>query len=177
MKKKKLFLISLALAMLLAVFTSPAVIAAKQVPFSANGTISAISPGDVSPAGSSGRWVVAERELDGMLSGDINGEFTMTYKANVELETQAGTLKGTLEVGSYILKVNGKIKPLEFVGWHNPHIPLYKLTICGGWDMIKGQQGTGDYEAWVIFIPTPEGHVGYVVDSAIDLTGKWQLED
>jgi len=173
--KKKLFFISLALAVLLAVFISPAMIAAKQAPFSASGTISGISSGDVSPAGDSGRWVVAEREITGTLDGTISGEFIMTYKANVELQTQAGTLKGTLEVGSHILKVNGKVMPLEMVP--TPFGELPKLTIRGGWNMVKGQQGTGVFEAWVIFIPTPDGHVGHIVDSAINLTGKWQPQD
>ena len=153
----------------------PAVaLAAKPASFAASGTITYISPGTVFPAGESGRWRVVERELSGtFLSGDINGNFTMAYKANVELSTQAGNLHGTLEAGPCILKLNGKIQPLEIVP--TPlGIDLPKLTINGHWTFTDGARGQGDFEAWAIFIPTPEGHVGTIVASAFNLTGKWQ---
>lgn len=172
--KRGLVFISLALALVLATLMPGTALAAKPASFGASGIITYISPGTAVPAGESGRWVVVERELGGaFLSGDISGNFTMAYKANVELSTQAGNLHGTLETGSYILKMNGKIQPLEMVP--TPlGIDLPKLTINGRWTSIDGTQGQGNFEAWVIFIPTPEGHVGSIIASAFDLTGKWQ---
>ena len=151
-----------------------AALAAKPASFGASGTITYISPGTVTPSGKSGRWVVVERELGGtFLSGNIYGDFTMTYKANVELSTQAGNLNGTLEAGPHVLKVNGKIQPLEMVP--TPFgIDLPKLTIKGHWTFTDGVRGQGNFDAWVIFIPTPEGHVGIIVASALNLTGEWQ---
>ena len=182
--KRRLLFISLALAVLTTTSLGAAALAANSVPFSASGTVSTISDGDVFPAGESGRWVVAERELTGTLSGDINGDFTMTYKANVELETQVGRLHGTLEVGSYLLKVNGEIESCTQVGviywevapgyWMD--MPKLKLTLNGHFTFTKGAQGNGDFDAEVVFVPTLDGHVDTVFpdESAINMTGKWQ---
>lgn len=172
--KRGLLFISLALALVLTTLMPTAATAAKPVSFSTSGIITYISPGTVVSAGESGRWRVVERELSGaFLSGDINSNFTMDYKANIELSTQAGNLNGTLEAGPYILKLNGKIQPLEMVP--TPFgIDLPKLTINGRWTFTEGVQGQGNFDAWVIFIPTPEGHVGSIIASAFNLTGQWQ---
>lgn len=175
--KKRLFFISLVLALVMTTLMPVTVFAAKPADFSASGTITGISPGDVFPAGESGRWVVAERELTGTFPDgeDISGDFTLTYKANVELATQAGNLHGELAMndGSYVLKVNGKIEPLVFVGWFAPGIPLYQLTINGRWTFTDGARGQGDFSASATFVPTPDGHVAFIVASTFDLTGKW----
>jgi len=81
--KGKILLIGLALALSLILSMPTPAFAAKPVEFSASGTISSISTGYVLPAGNSGRWVVHERELCGTISGDINGDFVLSYKANV----------------------------------------------------------------------------------------------
>jgi len=183
MLRKRLLLMSLALALVLTALTPAVALAAKPVPLEANGTITSITPGDVFPAGESGRWRVVERDITGNLSGAISGDFTMTYKANVELATQAGNLHGTLEAGESVLNVNGKIEPLVFAGWYLPPgvhpaypdgIPLYKLTISGHWNFLEGATGQGDFDAWAIFVPTPEGHVAFIAASSFKLTGKWQ---
>ncbi len=176
---KKRLLISLTLALLLTALMPATVSAAKPplkfVNFNASGVITYITGGNVLPAGDSGRWRVIERELGGQLSGDINGAFTLNYKANVELATQAGNLQGILVADPYCIKVNGKIAPLEFYGWYVPGIiPLYYLEIEGNWVFKDGAQGNGDFTAWAIFIPTPDGHVAYIVASSFDMTGKWQ---
>lgn len=171
--KKRILVISLTLALILAALTPTAALAAKPVPFEAEGTINYISPGDVVPAGESGRWRVIERELTGVfLSGDITGPFTMTYRANVELATQAGNLHGTLEAESCLLRVNGKIQPLEFSHWWIPTVPVMKLTINGHWTTNEGARGNGDFTAEVYFVPTPEGHVAFIVDSSFTMTGQ-----
>ena len=173
MNKRTLF-VSLALTLVLTTLMPAAALAAKPVSFDASGIVTSISPGTVFPAGKSGRWVVVERQLSGIfLSGDINGDFTMAYKANVELSNQAGNLHGTLKAGSHVIKLNGSIQPLEMVP--TPFgIDLPKLTINGRWTFTNGAQGGGTFDTWVIFIPTPEGHVGSIVASGLNLTGNWQ---
>lgn len=172
--KKGLLFISLALILVFTTLMPATALAAKPVSLEADGIVTCISPGTVFPAGESGRWVVVERELSGtFLCGDINGDFTMIYKANVELSTQAGNLHDTLETGPYIIKLNGDIQPLEMMP--TPFgIDLPKLTIKGHWTFTNGAQGRGNFDVWVIFIPTPEGHVDSIVASAISLTGNWQ---
>ncbi len=186
--RKRLFFISLALALVLTTLMPAAALATKPglEGFEASGTIAYITPGKVLPAGKTGKWVVVERELGGSLSGDINGAFTMDYKAIVEsLLTQAGTLHGTLAMddGSYVLQVKGEIQPLVWEGWYLPPgvdpdypdgIPYLRLTIGGEWRFTNGTWGRGDFEAWAIFIPTAEGHVGFITASDFTMTGQWQ---
>ena len=111
------------------------------------------------------------------MSGDVNGSFLMTYKANiVSTETQAGNLHGTLEAGDYSFKVNGKIQPLEIVGIveiaPGIYVPQLKLTINGHWS-LSGGPGQGDFNAWVIFLPDASGHVAAILASSFAMTGKW----
>lgn len=178
--KKRLLLISLMLVLLTALMPATA-LAAKPPPLSAAGEINYIEAtviGDnVFPAGNSGRWRVVSREMGGELSGDINGSFLLTYKANIEsTETQAGNLHGDLEVGSYVFKVNGKIQPLELVGIIEIapgfYAPKLKLAINGHWS-LSGGQGNGDFDAWVVFIPDASGHVASILASSFTMDGKW----
>ena len=61
-----------------------------------------INEGDVSPAGNSGRFIVKDREITGFLTdGDIVGPFTLTYGANVPLETQSGQAHGTIDISNF----------------------------------------------------------------------------
>jgi hypothetical protein len=175
MKRRSLF-ISLVLVMMLTVLAPATALAAKPQSFYAEGGINYIEDtiiGDNAfPAGDSGRWRVVGREIGGELSGDISGSFLMTYKANVELATQAGNLHGTLESGDYACTVNGKIEPLGFVEmWPGVYLP--KLTINGHWTFTNGARGNGDFEAWVIFIPDEYGHVVMIVASSFVMDGKW----
>ena len=171
--KRKALLISLALALMLLALAPATALAAKPQTFHADGEIMYISPGEVLPAGESGRWRVIERELRGeLLSGDISGPFTMTYKANVELSTQAGNLHGTLETGDYTFRVNGKIQPFEIVPIA-PGIYLPKLTINGNWTLGDGARGQGEFYEWFIFVPDAYGHVAYIVASSFTMDGKW----
>ncbi len=175
--KKRLRFISLILALVMTTLMSGAVLAAKPQleDFDASGTITGITPGKVIEAGVTGKWVVVERELTGTLSGDIAGDFTMNYKAMIEsILTQAGDLHGWLTVGedSHVLKVKGEIKPLQWLG--EPFLSPARLEINGSWMLTQGDHGSGDFSAWVIFIPTPEGHVGFILASEFTLIGEWQ---
>lgn len=194
--KKKVVLILLTLVLVLA-FSMPTVALAKApVALNANGVIASIDEGTVFPAGNSGRYVVASRTILGTLTGDINGDFTLNYKANVELATQAGNLHGTLQTASTSLEVNGTIQPLQlyygniyyFYGWYYSSnfgwvrlyyvpdvgvVPLFYLEINGHWTALDGAKGNGDFTASVIFVPTPDGHVAFVVPgSQLTMTGK-----
>ncbi len=180
MRRSTLF-ISLFLALLLVVLIPASALAAKPAfsPFAASGNITYISPGTTFAAGQSDRWRVPERQLSGILNGDINGPFTVTYRANIEsVQTQAGNLHGTLTAGAYVLKVNGKIQPLAVVGFMEVApgiwVPKLQLTIIGHWTFIDGAQGNGDFTASVVFLPTPDGHVAYIIQSSFDLTGHWK---
>lgn len=176
--KKRLLFTGLVLALVLTTFVPAAAMAAKPVDFGASGIITYIElGGSVFPAGDSDRWRVASRYLEGTFlpGGDINGDFTLAYKANVD-STQAGNLHGTITVvgeDSYVLKVNGKIEPLEIVWFEPLGTYLPKLTISGHWTFTDGARGQGDFDASLIFIPSGE-HVGMVVAGAFDMTGKWQ---
>ena len=177
--KRKSLLIGLALALLSILVMPVSALAAQPVAFSASGTISSISTGDVLAAGKSGRWVVQERELCGSLSGDINGDFVLTYKANVD-ENQAGNLAGELTVGqdACSMRLNGKSQPMDFVWFEAFGIYLPRLSINGHWALTEGAKGEGDFEAWFVFVPyiDEQGnvHVGQIVGSAIILSGNWQ---
>ena len=113
--KKKLLCIILTAALLLGIFVPGTALAAKGPifeDFNAMGQVGGIDEGDVRAAGNSGRWIVADRHVFGMLDwtdDEIdNGEpFLMTYKANVD-STQTGTFNGDLAVGSLVFKVRGK---------------------------------------------------------------------
>jgi len=180
--KRKLLPFCLCLTLLLSAMTPLAALAAPPANFSASGNINYISPNSlsqISPAGKSGRWIVFERELGGTLSGDINGDFVLTYRANVD-ENQAGSLTGSLSLGdgSYLTRLSGKSQPLEMVYFEPFQTYLPRVAISGSWTFIKGTQGNGDFDAWFIFIPEIDAdgniHIGPIVASAFELTGKWQ---
>ena len=172
--RKRILFIAVVLALVLSSVMPMTALAAKPVPFEAIGGITFITNGDVMPAGDSGRWRVIERAIYGSFGSgwDIDGDFTLTYKANVELATQAGNLHGTLEAGSYVAKVNGTIEPLVWLG--DPFASPALLTINGHWTFIEGARGQGNFEAWAIVILNEYGHVIYIPNSSFSMTGKWQ---
>ena len=175
---KRGFLIGFVLFLTLAVLTPVPALAAKPVPFSAVGTVYYITPGTVTPAGDSGRFVVVERDIVGSLSGSIKGDFKFSYKANVELATQAGNLHGTMQVGGNTLNVNGKIQPLVFAGLSNdkPGNVVFKSTIDGHWNFLVGANGEGKFSSDILLIvdPLTQHVIGFETGSSINLTGQWQ---
>jgi hypothetical protein len=171
--KRKILMVGLVLALTLVLVSPVPALAAKPVGFNASGVITAIDEGNVFPAGNSGRWVVHERTIEGILSdGAITGEFELTYKANVTLATQAGNFHGRMVVnnGDYVINVNGKIEPLAFV----PPYGLPMLSLSGHWNFTDGAHGNGNFNAWLVFIPDEYGHVDVIVASSINMAGKWK---
>lgn len=171
----KRFLISILLALIAGAVFPAVSLAAGSVSIFGSGTITGISDSNEFPAGKSGRVIVIDRDILGVFtSGDITGDFTMTYRANVDLATQAGNLSGTLNIGRYLFKVEGKTDPVEWLPVAGGYIG--KLTVRGNWALLSDKQGQGNFEADIIFIPTPEGHVASIVHgSSFTLTGQWQL--
>lgn len=171
--KRRALVISLVMVLLLTALMPATAFAAKPQPVTAEGVIYSIedtSIGDnVFPAGNSGRFRVVDREISGQLYGDIEGLFSLAYKANVNITTQAGNLQGTLNTGDYSFKINGKIQPLEMMLTNYGYLPM--LTITGHWSR-PGAPGQGNFEAWAIFIPDEYGHVVYIVDSYFSMNGK-----
>lgn len=192
--KKRLLCVTLVASLVLSVVMPTTALAAKGKAFDdfeASGTVIGIDPGTVKPAGQSGRWIVSERSVIGVLSGDANGMFTMTYKANVDSD-QAGTFNGELEVGSLVFKVRGKSELGDPTGFGTVVIPnpfpppdmievnvaFFPLTTSGGWTLMEGAQGNGDYNATIsvaIAVDGPfAGHIVGIVDSSVSLTGRWK---
>jgi hypothetical protein len=97
----------------------------------------------------------------------------MNYRANVELETQAGNLQGMLYAGTNAFRLEGKSLPIEMVYFDAFQTYLPKVTMKGHWVGVE-IAGNGTFEGWGIFIPTPDGHVGTIVASSFILRGKWQ---
>lgn len=171
--------VGLALVLVLAAFMPAPALAAKPVPFNANGTVYYITPGTVEPAGDSGRFVVVERDIVGSLSGSINGAFKLSYKANVELATQAGDLHGTMQVGdNNTLNVNGKIQPLAFFGFSKlmEGNLVFKSTIDGHWNFLVGANGSGKFSSDIFLIidPLTLHVIGFEPGSSITMTGQYQ---
>lgn len=79
--------------------------AGPPVPFSASGPILTIDTGEVKPAGQSGRFIVRDRHVTGILAGSIGGAtgvpFVMTYDFNVPIATQSGRVHARLIAGVY----------------------------------------------------------------------------
>jgi hypothetical protein len=183
-KIKKPLFIGLAVALCLSLIMPTTALAAKPVDFNATGVIDNLDEGIVMPAGNSGRWIVSSRTVTGSLEGDISGAFTMVYKANVASD-QSGNLHGTMSAddGSWSFKINGKTGSAELVGFvwveeYQTYLPSLMLTVNGHFNSSKNPIANGTYEAWLIFIGIPDAtgmlHVGPVLDSYIELTGKWK---
>lgn len=182
---KMRIIIGVVVALLLVSLMPGTVLAAKPVDFNAGGQVLGITEGDVHPAGESGRWVVAERDMFGFLGGSINGFFDLTYKANIEsVETQAGTMHGKMVVTDdmdnptnvlYVLNLNGKSKSDGFVGVGEDGYYNFQLTISGHWNFLDGARGTGTFNVVVVYFTDMYGHVlGVRENSSISATGQWQ---
>ncbi|MFC1945634.1 hypothetical protein ACFLW1_00370 [Chloroflexota bacterium] len=176
--RKYFYLGIVIVTMLSMLVTASPALAAKPVAFEAGGTITAISPGvvgeNVFPAGNSGRWRVTDRTITGVLTrGDIAGDITIQYQANVDA-TQAGNFHGSIVVagGSYSGKINGSISSVVY----DPGLPLPpRIDITGHWNLNNGARGNGTFEATIFFLPLGE-HVLFVIPemSTFTMSGDWQ---
>ncbi len=180
---KKILVLSLVLALALSLLLPTAALAAKTPPvppapsssFSAQGELSFIDTGTVKEIGKSGKWLVKDRHIQGeFVTGDLGpSAYTITYGGVFDLATQAGNLAGSMEVGSRQIGIVGKVEPLTMVYFAPYNMNLPKLTISGHWAGLRGLGAEGSYEAWMVFVPTADGHVRYIVASSFAMTGKY----
>ena len=182
---KKLLVISLVLALVLTmVLPSVAMAAGPSTKlFNASGTMNSIDNGNVKQIGHSAKWIVKDRHITGDFSdsSSVSGPFTITYEGIFDINTQAGSFVGKMEAGSADFVVSGKTDPFTIVG-QTPvpdgaggyiMAPLCKLTLNGDWIGIRGQKASGKFNAYMVFIPTTDGHVAAIVDSVFNMTGKY----
>ena len=165
---KKLLGIPL-LALMVAILCVPAVASAGSpfVDFSSVGTITSITEGNVVPAGDSGRYVVKERVVEGAFGAPLAAPYTFTYGSNVPIETQSGSIHGTLEVGDYEAKVRARSSPVG--GGFCPGYGFFGvLSIEGSFAFTAGTQGQGTFGAVVWAVIDGEGHIQDVLPAGLD---------
>ncbi len=174
---KKVLLVSLLLALVMSLLLPAAAMAASPASgtFGAQGYLTGIDTGNVKPLGNSGKWLVRDRTITGQfVGGDLGSTaFTLTYDGVFELTTQEGNLVGTLSTGNSALLVTGQVAPLSFVSAPVPGGYLPVLTITGHWVGISGVKANGSFQAYMVFVPTADGHVDYIIDSGFMMTGKY----
>jgi hypothetical protein len=168
MDMKRILFISLVLALMLSLILPTVAMAAKPAAFSAQGVMSSIDDGTVKQLGNSGLWLVKDRHITGTLTGDLVGDYTITYGGVFRLTTQEGQLAGRMEVGSTVIALTGSVEPLTFTNFGAPI-----LSIHGNWTVLKGEKANGSYQAYMVFVPDAAGHVVQVLDSAFIMTGKF----
>jgi hypothetical protein len=173
-----------AVALAVALLSVPA-FAGPPKPFSASGTISAIDNGNVEPAGVSGRFIVRERHITGTFTGNINGDYTITYDANVQLATQSGPVHARMSLDIYeanMTIVSGLgLTPVPC--WSpdgvtciaTPEGPSYVpgLLLNGRMDFLSGAQGTGNVSGWLIPELDADGHIKSILASSLTIAGQW----
>jgi hypothetical protein len=168
MKMKRILFISLILALMLSLVLPSVAMAAKPAVFSAQGTMTGIDDGTTKQLGHSGLWLVKDRHIDGVLAGDLTGNFKITYGGVFALPSQKGNLSGRMVVGQKVFEINGSVDPLTMLPSGAP-----MLTIHGHWTGLKGIRATGTFNAYMVFIPDATGHVVKILDSAFVMTGKY----
>jgi hypothetical protein len=170
---RRIFIISLTLALAL-ILVLPSTAAAASSSFSAEGNIEGISPTVIGvnaiPLGNSGKWRVIDRDITGTFtSGDLKGEYILTYGGVFDIQTQSGCLTGTLKNGDKTLFINAKAAPLTFTA---QGVPV--LEISGHWNGVSGIHDQGTFNAWVAFIPDADGHIVAILDNSLTMSGKYQ---
>ncbi len=183
---KKLWILGLVLALAVTLLLPSVAMAAGPDNFTAQGALTAIDNGNVNEL-SDGQWLVTERHIQGKFiksvqgkSNKINGDFTITYGGIFDLDTQAGNFKGKMESRSVALAINGSTQPLALADIAVPDglggtmiIKLPKLTISGDWTGVQGLKAEGEFNAYIVFIPTPDNHVGTIVKSEFSIIGDY----
>jgi hypothetical protein len=172
---KKVLIVSLLLALVMTMVMPTAALAARpcQSAFSAEGYLTGIDTGNVRELGRTGYWLVRDRHITGQFTdGDMgNAPFVLTYSGIFALQTQAGDLVGKLESGRSTLLVTASVQPLSMVDMGGFSLPC--LTIEGQWIGVKNLRASGSFQASLIFVPTADGHVDYIVASSMVMSGKY----
>jgi hypothetical protein len=161
-------------------------------PFFATGQITTIDDGDtlIKAAGSSGRFIVRNRDVGGLIAGSIAGidfpaePFTFTFKTNVPIQTQSGNIQGYLSFGPYEAKVLATselgLTPLrcEDTGMEKFCVQTPEglffpgLLINGSVRFTEGAEGTGTVSAFVIPQLNEQGHIISVIAGGLTIQGE-----
>jgi hypothetical protein len=170
-------LVSIVMALVLIVTLSTAASAAKE-PMSATGTITYISGTAGFPSGSSGNYMVMSRTVTGsFFSGDLGGEYSMTYKGNIDLNTQSGHITGNLTVGPYRFDIDGTSYPVAWTPSPDSPVGYIGSSSAGGiWKWQDGG-GSGSFSCIFSFMPTADGHIDYILPgSTFTMSGQWNIK-
>jgi len=149
-------------------------------PFKATVIPTEIGEGTVTPLGKF-HWRVEGRPMSGTISGDVNGQFSFTYDAVVNL-LQSGYIWGTTEVdcgGGNTISGTAKgwtltiiFRPLAHRAW------MYisgTWTFSAGTGNYEGVWGSGTMSGWVgVQLDEENEHVvGILEGSQMNLAGLW----
>jgi hypothetical protein len=174
---KKLLLVSLMLALVLALVVPTSVLAAKPASYDATGTFISIDEGQVkclaydavNPFNT--LWQVKNRHIEGVFNsndedGALQGPFTITYDAMVN-GLQMGFFSGNLKAKSVNLKISGISYGIDLSQGFPPPLP-WRITMGGIWS--KDSKHNGSFTAEFCFIPTADGnHIAYLTSSSFTL--------
>jgi hypothetical protein len=175
-KRTRAAVIGICLA-LLAVGLLPVAAMAKQESMHAFGTIDYISGTVGFPAGESGNYKVMSRTVEGaFISGDLTGGYSMTYRANVDLNTQAGNMRGQLTTGTYTIDVSGTSYPVQWSPSADSPVGYVGTSSASGIWQLHGGPGSGTFSTTFSFVPTTDGHIDNILSgSTFELDGQWNV--
>ena len=149
-------------------------------PFKATVIPTEIGKGKVTPLGKF-HWRVEDRPMWGAISGDLNGQFSFTYDAVVNL-LQSGYIWGTTEVDCEgDNTISGKARGWTLTIIFRPLAHRAWMYISGTWTFsagtgnYEGVCGSGTMSGWVgVQLDEENEHVvGILEGSQINLAGLW----
>lgn len=168
------------------IITGAASADSKQQPFNVIALAVAGDVGDVTQAGQSGRFVVKDRPISGVLVtnpadlGTIYGGFDLNFGTNVPISTQSGQLhgKGALYLPTGQVDINVTASTV-YAGPCTLPVPFAEhsemLFASGSFTLTGGTPGQGQLGATVCFVRvSPGGHIHAFTGGIITLDGKWK---
>jgi hypothetical protein len=175
---KVLFFGATMAVLLVGLLPATGILAAAPTSMSAAGTVDSISGTVGFPTGISGNYKVTSRTISGAFtSGDLSGDYSFTYRANVDLNTQAGNFNGDLISGSLQFDAWGQSYPVQWsLSSDSPVGYIGTSSVTGQWSG-HGWSGSGIFNATFSFVPTPDGHIDYILPgSTISMSGQWNVK-
>jgi hypothetical protein len=178
--RKKLLTLSIGIVMALLLLTIlPVSAMAAQQPMSASGNVTYISGTVGFPAGNSGNFKVTSRTVSGTFTdgGDLTGDYSVTYKANVDLNTQAGDMSGQMTTDTQVFDLWGTSDPVQWTPSSDSPIGFIGTATASGTWKGHGWPGSGTFSAVYSFVPTLDGHIDQILpDSTFSWSGQWNLK-
>lgn len=149
---------------------------------SVTGSIDSIDAGHVEPIGDTGRYLVEDRNVLGQTTGDIEGDFLMTYDANVAIATQSGPLCGTIDFHdededvTYTAHFRARSEG-ELTSFTPGEGGTMELEIEGHLRFVDEARGCADLDAWLEVALDAEGHIVSILDSEMTISGFWMPDE